>query len=1285
MQKENPVGGGSGGSGPAGGPSRSDPLEPYVPRLVVDWLRESPDDVVREVTGSLAFVDISGFTTLTERLARTGKVGAEELSDLLDRTFAKLLEVAYLDGAGLVKWGGDAVLLLFTGEDHAARACRAAYRMRACMRRIGRLETTAGRVTLRMSVGVHSGVFHFFLVGDPAIHRELLISGPAASLTAELEGVAAAGEVVISAETAAGLSDRSVGAAKGGGFLLASEPRLPDLPIVPRPPLGDLDIASTIPEAIREHLLAAAGEAEHRQIAVAFVQFSGTDTLLAEQGPEALAAALDEMIRNVQEATSSHDVTFFETDINRDGGKVMLTAGAPRSADHDEERMLRAARRIMDHVGVLPLRIGINRGGVFSGDFGPPFRRTYSVKGDAVNLAARVMGKALPGQVLATSAVVDRSRSLFDVEPLPPFLVKGKSDLVHALSIGALVGDRAEGEDASPMLGRAAEMSVLTAAMDAARARRGSLVELVGEPGIGKSRLIQELRSRAADVAVVTAVCDEFESATAYHPFRGLLRELLGIPQGADDALAVQRLHDRVAFNSPDLLPWLPLLGVVIDVPVPPTPATARLDERFRKTRLEEVTTQFLSVVLPTASMLVFEDVHLMDVASAELLERVVVDIAHQPWLLLVTRRDLDTGFRPSPGTGATSVRPGPLPTSEALEIVSAALSDSPLPPHQLAELVERAGGNPLFLRGLVLAARTGTDLAALPESVEALINSQIDRLPPDERTVLRYASVLGVDFREADLRAILAGHALPTGRAALQRMANFLQPTGHGRFRFEHALIRDVAYEGMPYRRRQELHGRVGELIEGSAVDTDDVSELLSLHYFHAARLDKAWHYSRVAGERARSKYASAEAVQLLSRAVAVARQLPSLGSAERADVLESLGDAQTSLGSFRPALQSYRTARRLVAGDLLRATQMLRKEALVDQRLDRLPQAMGTLTRGLRMLDADADADAAAGRAVRGRRAELAVWYAWCRVKQGRYQDAIGWATRAEADAEIAGDKAALAEAYDLLLVVNLHLGRTPPKPYGTLALALFEELDDRYRQARSLNHLGFAAAVEGRGDDAAELYRRSHEAYVQAGDAMGAAVTNYNTGDLLIYQGRLAEAETVLSRVLPVFQALGTGEWTSSTRRELGRVAVRLGRVEEGQALLLQARADLLALGLKVEVVETDAALVEVALAAKEWETALDQADAALAQARALDAATAIRLLLRHRAAALRALGRPEEARAALEQALVECEEEGQVDLGAVLTELASVAREQGDPAADAIERQGRESLTRLGYVG
>ncbi len=143
-------------------------LTPYVPRVVVDWLRVSPDARRRELEGTLAFVDISGFTTMSEKLAQKGKLGAEEVTGVMNGTFARLLEVAYGAGGGLLKFGGDALLLFFSGDGHAARACDAAYGMRTALRELGRPQTSAGPVTLRMHVGIHSDTFDFFLVGDVA-------------------------------------------------------------------------------------------------------------------------------------------------------------------------------------------------------------------------------------------------------------------------------------------------------------------------------------------------------------------------------------------------------------------------------------------------------------------------------------------------------------------------------------------------------------------------------------------------------------------------------------------------------------------------------------------------------------------------------------------------------------------------------------------------------------------------------------------------------------------------------------------------------------------------------------------------------------------------------------------------------------------------------------------------------------------------------------------------------------------------------------------------------------
>ena len=199
-----------------------DELVPFVPRLTLEWLRDEPERLAHELDATLAFVDISGFTAMSEQLANLGKAGAEEVNDVMNATFAALLDVAYAEGGGLLKFGGDALLLLSDGPEHASRAARACFGMRRVLRTIGRPRTSAGAVQLRMHAGLHSGLFHFFLVGEE--HRELLVTGPAATRTVEMEATSEAGEIVVSSATAALLPDEVLGDAKGDGRLLVAEP-----------------------------------------------------------------------------------------------------------------------------------------------------------------------------------------------------------------------------------------------------------------------------------------------------------------------------------------------------------------------------------------------------------------------------------------------------------------------------------------------------------------------------------------------------------------------------------------------------------------------------------------------------------------------------------------------------------------------------------------------------------------------------------------------------------------------------------------------------------------------------------------------------------------------------------------------------------------------------------------------------------------------------------------------------------------------------------------------------
>jgi predicted ATPase len=394
-------------------------------------------------------------------------------------------------------------------------------------------------------------------------------------------------------------------------------------------------------------------------------------------------------------------------------------------------------------------------------------------------------------------------------------------------------------------------MAVLVEAWDRARQGNGGVVEVVGEPGIGKSRLVDELKAHAHGSRILFATADPYESSTPYFVWRNVLREALGIPLDAEPRVALEHLTRRLTELAPALLPWLPLLAVPVDAPAEATRATLELDEQFRKGRLEDVTAELLAVALPTPTLMIFDDVHLLDEPSADLLQRLVVDVSSRPHLVLVTRRDHESGFVPRPGPALTTLRPAPLAEQESLALMAGAGQEALLRPDEIASLVKRASGNPLFLRELMAAATSAGSVDELPDSVQGVISSQIDRLSPRDRTVLRYASVLGVAFTETLLREMVAGESIGPGRALFQRLGAFLVPEPAHAFRFRHALIRDAAYDGLPYRRRRQLHSRAGDAIERSAKDPDEQAELLSMHNFHAAAFSKAWPFSVIARRR--------------------------------------------------------------------------------------------------------------------------------------------------------------------------------------------------------------------------------------------------------------------------------------------------------------------------------------------------------------------------------------------------------------------------------------------------
>ena len=1242
-------------------------LTPFVPRVVVDWLRVDPEARHRRLEGTLAFVDISGFTALNERLAQKGKLGAEEVTAVMNRTFERLLDVAYAFGGGLLKFGGDALLLFFTGEDHAPRACDAAYGMRTALRELGQPQTSVGPVTLKMHVGIHADTFDFFLVGES--HRELLLTGPGVTRTVEMESGAEAGEILVSDETAASLPERILGEAKEGGRLLKS-PAGATGGLEPLPPLEGLDLAACVPAAIRRVVADGRAESEHRQASVAFVHFGGIDALLDEEGVEQVAAALDELVTGAQRIADEHGVTFLETDIDTDGGKMILVAGAPETAGEDEERILRAARGIADLTTRLPLRIGTSRGRVFAGEVGARFRRTYTILGKTAALAARLMGKAKPGQVLTTADLLERSRSTFETDELEPLTLKGIDEPVTAYNVVAVSGEAsATAEHRLPFVGRERELAILSAALGPVRMGFGNIVELIGEPGMGKSRLVEELRAQAPDLVAVTSTCAQYEASTTYFAFRGLLRQLLELPQ---NGAAPARLRERVEELCPDLVPWLPLVALPLDLEVHPTQEVEELQPAFRRARLHGVVESLLGRILSGPTLLVIEDVHWMDEASSELLRHLGAQVSGKPWLVCATRRPGEGGFSAAesvPPLPAMTIQLQPLDAEAAQRLVGAAAAEGMLQ-HEMSAITDRAGGNPLFLQELLASSSTPDE--ALPESVEAVVATRIDRLAPGDRALLRYAAVLGATF-SADLVTEVLAHdpEASSDSEAWDRLGEFVErdPYTPGAFRFRHALFRDAAYEGLSYRRRGELHAKVGEAYERLEEQRGgEYAELLSLHFFHAGDHAKTYRYSTAAGERAQAKFANVEAAGFFRRALDVSGDLE-LGPPELAHLWESLGDVSELAGLYSDAAEAYANARKLDEHPRL-----LLKQGIIRERFGRYSDALRWYTRGLEAsesLEGDERAEM---------RNELSLGYAGVKLRQGEFRDCIEWCSRVVSEADPVRDQAALAHAYYLMHLSHTSLRSPERAAFRGLALPIYEELGDLLGQANVLNNLGIDAYYEGRWQESLDLYERSKNARERIGDVVGAAQITNNIGEVKLDQGYLTTASELFEEARSVFEASGHRMLAALASSNLGRAAVRAGELDEAQRTLSQALADFHEIRAGSFVLETKARLAERAVLAREANAALALADEVLTAIEQTGTGATMRALLhRVRAYALAQQGDAEGAAEALRFSL-EVAREAEETYEIALT-LEALGRLQGDGRATA---ESRALLARLGVV-
>lgn len=1247
--------------------STSAALAPYVSSTLVNQVRsDGPPAWVTE--GSLLFADISGFTRLSEILAQDGAEGAEQLVINLNAAFTALLHASD-DGGDLLHFGGDALLFHYAGEDHARRAVHAAAAMRTALRTIGAIATARGPVRLKMSVAVNSGPCVFMRLGTDS-HR-IAVLGPTTSGTVRLEGIAEAGQVLLGDDTVRWLKETELGEARDGGHLLKRAPHVAPTARVPIADGPDLD--HFLPEVLRGRL--GTLEHEHRRVTVAFLHIGGVDERLRELGPEALQVELNDVVTLAEKAAAANGISVLGTDLADDGLKLLIVGGTPDAHDDDETRVLLATRAVVDG-STLPIRAGVNSGRIFAGDVGAPDRRTYTIMGDAVNLAARLMGKARVGEIVASEELMARVTTTFEQTPIPPFSVKGKTALIRAVLIGEhRTGPNDRLSSALPLCGRDAELQILRDQLAMVLEGEGAVVDIVGEAGLGKSRLLSEFLDITTEelqgiqaYSVLRISCEPYTSSTPYHGLRQLLRSRLEIPDDLDQDAAGQMLLASIA-SIEELVELSPLLAVAIGATVPMTDVVADLAESFRPARLRAAVAILLRHLIRTPAIFVVEDAFWLDEASAEAMAALFRGISTRHWLAVTTRRPQETGLHPGLNYLVKEIRLQPLDAKAAEELLGL-IDTTGSVQRRLGSVAGRAAGNPLFLMELAASTNEDSDTSAVPDTVEAMILSRLDQLGDDDRKLLRNLAVIGSSATRELVELVLGEFGVGFASPVWDRLDEFVG-RDEDRLYFRHDLFRDVAYEGLSYQRRRAIHSRIADHLKERLQDTDpERGPSLSLHFSRAARWLDAFEASVAAGRAAKDAFANEDAATFFRRALEAAKSLDDVDLDEIVSIGESLGDVSLLSGNFESANTAYKEARRQAEAPLVRARLMLQL-AVVSERLGVYKASSKWVT------DAHKAAEAVADETERlVIQARIDAHAAGMRYRQGRLQDCVALCRIVIERAETAADWTTLARAYFLLDGAYTEMGDPRGMTYRGLALPIYEEQNDLVGQATVLNNLGVDGYLEGRWTDALEFYDRSRVLHRRSGNVVLEAVSLNNIGEIQSDQGHLDDAIESFTGALKTWRWASYPIGTALATSNLGRAALRSGDLVRAERLLREAVERFTELGADALVAETMARVVELELASKRPAKALELI-AEMMAAPALNAGPTalLALFLRLKGQANLAAGEAIRARLALAESISvarACAAEWDLALSLLASE----------PESDA---EALEILDRLGVIG
>jgi class 3 adenylate cyclase/tetratricopeptide (TPR) repeat protein len=987
---------------------------------------------------------------------------------------------------------------------------------------------------------------------------------------------------------------------------------------------------SYTPSHLAEKILTSksALEGERKQITVLFADLKGSMELLADCDPEEARQLLDPVLEHMMAAVHRYEGTVNQ--VMGDG--IMALFGAPIAHEDHAVRACYAALHMQETVtrygdemqrahGVpVQIRVGLHSGAVVVRGIDSSLHMDYTAAGQTTHLAARMEQMAKPGSVLVTAETLQRAEGHIQVKPLGPVAVKGLAAPVEVFELAGAGPTRTPlqafaARGLTRFAGRQLEIEALRQALGHAATGHGQVVAVIGEPGVGKTRLCYELihSHQTHGWLVLESSAVSYGQTTPYLPVRELLTAYFQI-DGRDEARKIrEQVTGKLVTLDPTLGPTLPAFLTLLDVPVEDAPWQALDPSQRRQRTLQAIKALLLRESRVQPMLVVCENLHWIDAETQALLESLLESLPTARMLLLVSYRpEYQHGWGQK--SYYTQLRLDPLPQASAEDFLETLLGeDAGLTPLKRL-LIARTEGNPFFLEesvrtlvehGILVGAPGAYHLVQVlasiqvPATVQAVLAARIDRLPPEEKRLLQAAAVIGTDVPFLLLQAL---GEIPEAslRGALTHLqaAEFLYETRlfpEVEYTFKHALTQQVAYESLLQERRRSLHARIVKALETLAVErVAEQVERLAHHALRGEVWDKALAYSRRAGEKAMARSAYREAVASFEQALGALAHLPetratraqaidlriALRSAlwpsgdlgrilallrEAETLAEALDDprrlAQVSLflfenfrfmGAYAPASAA---AQRALALATASGEVVLRAQA--NQRLGQAYQAQGDYRRAIDCLRQSlAGFDGAQRREHFGQVILPAVlsraYLAWCHAELGTFAEGRSLGEEGLRIAEAVAHPGSLMYAYHGIGLLALRQGDLPRAlPWLERALGLNHDADLPLFFPWIAAALGAAYALAGRGADAVPLLMRALERATASGTVIHQALCGLSLGEAQLLAGRLEEAHALTESVLAHARERQERGYQAYALHLLGEIAARREPLERDQA--------------------------------------------------------------------------------------------------------------------------------------